>query len=54
MSWKPVCSAGDVNDGEIKEFDIDGLEILVANVGGEMRVYPPMCPHMEEPSARGR
>ena len=49
MSWKTICKAGDVDQGHIREFDIDGLEVLVSNIDGEMRVYPPMCPHMEEP-----
>ena len=49
MNWKAVCSTGDVEPGGIREFDIDGTEILVSNVDGTLRAYPPMCPHMEEP-----
>lgn len=49
MSWKNVCSVSEVGQGTIKEFDIEGIEILVSNQDGELRVYPPMCPHMEEP-----
>ncbi|MGU9956716.1 MAG: Rieske 2Fe-2S domain-containing protein [Arenicellales bacterium WSBS_2016_MAG_OTU3] len=51
MSWKPVCGVNDVKPGSLKEFEVDGIEILVSNLEGEMRVYPPMCPHMEEPLA---
>lgn len=49
MSWKAACAIDEVEAGTIREFDIDGIEILVSNIEGELRVYPPMCPHMEEP-----
>lgn len=49
MSWKAVCTTADVNAGEVREFDVDGVEILVSHIDGEFRAYPPMCPHMEEP-----
>lgn len=49
MSWKRVCSAGDVAANKLKKFDVEGVPILIANLGGEFRAYPPLCPHMEEP-----
>ena len=49
MSWKEVCDAADVDEGSVREFEVDGIEILVSKMDGELRVYPPMCPHMEEP-----
>jgi toluene monooxygenase system ferredoxin subunit len=49
MAWKIACAASDVDEGNVREFDIDGIEILVSKIDGELRVYPPMCPHMEEP-----
>jgi len=48
MSWKRVCSASDVAAQSLKQFNVDGVQILVANLGGEFRAYPPLCPHMEE------
>jgi toluene monooxygenase system ferredoxin subunit len=51
MTWKPVCSVGDVAVNAIKKFDVGGILIVVANLGGEFRAYPPLCPHMEEPLA---
>lgn len=32
----------------MKRFDVDGVSIMVANVGDGFRAYPPVCPHMEE------
>ncbi len=51
MSWKRVCAAEAVPPGTLKQFEVEGVRILVANVGGEYRAYPPLCPHMEEPLA---
>ena len=49
MSWNVACAVADVDEGSVVEFEVDGIEILVSNVAGEFRAYPPMCPHMEEP-----
>ena len=49
MTWKRVCGAGDVAANTLKLFDVDGVPILIVNLGEEFRAYPPLCPHMEEP-----
>ena len=49
MAWKKVCSVDDVAPESLKRFEVDGVSVLVANLGGEFRIYPPACPHMEEP-----
>lgn len=49
MSWKTVCRASDIAPNELKLFDIDGIEIVVANVEGLFVAIPPLCPHMEDP-----
>ncbi len=49
MSWKRVCAASDVAALCLKAFDVDGVPILIANLGDEYRAFPPLCPHMEEP-----
>ncbi len=51
MSWKEVCAADAVKSGKLKEFEVDGIEILIANLGDQFRAFPPVCPHMEEPLA---
>jgi len=49
MNWKRVCSVNDVAEKSLKKFDIDGVPVLIVNLGNEFRAYPPLCPHMEEP-----
>jgi toluene monooxygenase system ferredoxin subunit len=49
VTWKKVCAVGDVALNTVKIFDIDGINILIANYGTGFRALPPVCPHMEEP-----
>ena len=48
-AWQQICSATDVNDGELKRFETSEFAVVVARVGDEFRVIPPFCPHMAEP-----
>ena len=52
MSWKKVCAVGDIAVNAVKNFDVDGINILIANYGDGFRAIPPICPHMEEPLAQ--
>jgi toluene monooxygenase system ferredoxin subunit len=49
MSWKRVCSVGEVTENSIRKFDVNGIPILIINFGQGFRAIPPVCPHMEEP-----
>lgn len=50
MSWKKVCLTDAVSENGLKLFDVDGVAILISNLGdNHFRAYPPLCPHMEEP-----
>lgn len=49
MAWKKVCAAGDVATDSLRKFDVDGVPVLIVNVGGEYIAIPPLCPHMAEP-----
>ncbi len=49
MGWKRVCAAGDVAENTLRKFAVDGVAVIVANIGDEYRAFPPLCPHMEEP-----
>lgn len=51
MNWKRVCAAVDVPENTLKKFEIDGVNIIIANYGDGFRGFPPSCPHMEEPLA---
>lgn len=49
MSWKRVCAATEVPENALEKFEVDGIELIVANYGDGYRAFPPRCPHMEEP-----
>ena len=40
-----VGKASDVPLGAMKVFDIDGYDVAVANVGGELRAFQDECTH---------
>ena len=48
MSWKRICASSDVPENTVKKFAVDNFNVIVVKSGEEFRVYPPMCPHMEE------
>ena len=53
MAWKRVCSASDVAPGRLASFDVAGVTVVAANLGDDgFSVFPPVCPHMEEPLAQ--
>ena len=49
MNWKRVCAADDVATNALKKVTIDGVSIIVVNLGDAFKAFPPLCPHMEEP-----
>ena len=48
MNWKRVCASSDVPKDTVKKFAVDGVNVIVVNCGEEFRIFPPLCPHMEE------
>ncbi len=53
MSWQEVCTTEDVGEGELAEFDVSEITVLVLKSGGEFYAYPPYCPHQETPLSQG-
>lgn len=51
MPWKRICDAAELAENSVKQFDVDGIPIVVVNYGEGFRAIPPICPHMEEPLA---
>jgi toluene monooxygenase system ferredoxin subunit len=51
MTWKPICKAAEVPENAVRQFDVDGISVVVVNYGEGFRAIPPICPHMEEPLA---
>ncbi|MDY6769992.1 MAG: non-heme iron oxygenase ferredoxin subunit [Candidatus Nanohaloarchaea archaeon] len=42
---EPVCSADELDDGDVEGFEVDGEEVLVAKVDGEFYVMGDVCTH---------
>lgn len=53
MSWKAVDGAEGVLENDMKEFDVDGVSILIARNANGWFAYPALCPHMEAQLAFG-
>ena len=50
MTWKRICSTNAVAPHRLGSFVVDGITVIVANLGDDgFSVFPPACPHMEEP-----
>jgi nitrite reductase/ring-hydroxylating ferredoxin subunit len=58
MSRQPrfvaVGPAGSVPAGQMREYVVDDVEIVVVNVDGELQAFANRCPHQGGPLARGR
>ncbi|MGF1608718.1 MAG: Rieske 2Fe-2S domain-containing protein [Kiloniellales bacterium] len=48
MGWKYVCKADELQDRGLKQFEVEGVPILLARLGDDFFAYPPLCPHQEE------
>jgi nitrite reductase/ring-hydroxylating ferredoxin subunit len=51
--WITVASTGDVPEGEMIGATVDGVDLLVANVGGQYRAIGAVCTHEGGPLADG-
>ena len=50
MTWKRICSTSDIAPHRLVSFVVDAITVIVANLGDDgFSVFPPACPHMEEP-----
>ena len=43
--WTTVARVGDVAEGEMLAAELEGIEVLLANVGGEYRTIGSVCTH---------
>src|SRR4030095_3888975 len=50
---KRVCASGDVPDGGMKEFSVDGVGVLVVKTPDGFVAYQAMCPHAAIPLQAG-
>lgn len=58
MSQQPrfvaVAPAGAVRDGQMREFVVEGVEIVVVNLEGAVHAFANRCPHQGGPLSKGR
>ena len=54
MELAKVSTVSEIPQGEMKKFDIDELEITIANVGGNLYAFEDRCPHMNVALHRGK
>ena len=51
--WVTVAKTGDLSEGEMIGAAVDGVELLVANVGGQYHAIGSVCTHEGGPLADG-
>ena len=47
--WYKVCAVDEIGVNSLRKVEINGIPIVVVNIGNEYRAFPPWCPHMAEP-----
>lgn len=54
MSFERLCVVGDIADGAMAAFFVEGTEVLVVrDTSGELHAYDGLCPHEDFPLAYG-
>ena len=43
--WRVVATLDDVWEGDLKAVEVEGVAVVLVNVGGEIRAYDDHCPH---------
>ena len=54
MRFVRVASLSEVPPGKMKCIEVDGQEVVLVNVGGEIHAVGNRCPHQGGPLGRGR
>jgi nitrite reductase/ring-hydroxylating ferredoxin subunit/(2Fe-2S) ferredoxin len=52
-AWKRVCASTEVPANGMKEFAVDGTNVLIVNVGDTFLAYQALCPHEAMPLEQG-
>jgi nitrite reductase/ring-hydroxylating ferredoxin subunit/(2Fe-2S) ferredoxin len=51
--WKRVCRSADVPANGMKQFSVDGVDVLMVNAGDAFFAYQALCPHEAVPLELG-
>jgi toluene monooxygenase system ferredoxin subunit len=54
VAFVRVCSVGEIWEGEMEAFEVGNRQVLVINVGGELRAYQGICPHQSVSLVEGK
>jgi nitrite reductase (NADH) small subunit len=49
----PVSSLAELPVGALRQVSVDGVDVALANVRGEVHAFQGRCPHMKGPLGRG-
>ena len=49
-----IENAGDIASGEMRVFDVAGIKVNIANVGGQLHAFDDTCTHRACSLAKGR
>ena len=48
-----VAKTNDIPTGKMKHFEVDGIELMIANVEGKFYAVGDRCPHLHAPVSEG-
>ncbi|MDQ2834391.1 MAG: Rieske (2Fe-2S) protein [Acidobacteriota bacterium] len=52
--WVKLCGLADApGKGHVAEAEVDGVQVCLANVGGELSALNNVCPHRQGPLGQG-
>jgi len=52
-TWKRVCRSADVPANGMKQFSVNGIDLLIVNAGDAFLAYQSLCPHEAVPLELG-
>ena len=53
-NWRVVISLDDLWDGDLVSRTVDGVDLLLVNVDGNVRAFRDRCPHAGTPLNQGK
>ena len=53
QQWRETISLDDLWEGDMSSVTVDGENVLLMNVGGQVRAYANTCPHQAGPLDEG-
>lgn len=54
MNYKKIANVSDIPTNETRKYDLNELEITIANVEGVFYAFEDRCPHMNAPLHQGK